>query len=701
MLAIYKKELSSYFHTVIGWLFVAVNLFFISLYFAIYNLLYGSTLFSNAMSSCGFVILLSVPILSMRILAEERKNKTDQLILTAPITVGKIVAGKFFALATVFAIPCAISLIYPLIMKAFGTVPMAQAYTAILGYYLYGLAAIAVGIFISSLTDNQVIAAVLSFGTLFLLYMIGSIGSVIFSSDNLVKKLFESLDFSTRFYAFMEGSLDFRAIIYFISAILLVLYLTTQSIQKRRWSVSRNSIGTGAYSVTTILLAIGIFVLANLFATQIPEDIAKIDITPNKLFSLTSPTKEYLKELKTDVTIYVYADEDNYDSTVQQTLKKYEAESSHIKVEYRDPAKYPNFASEYTSDSISSGSLILVGNDRNKVIDYSKLYEQEFDYNTYSQTVTGYDGEGRITSAINALMSDDQPTIYFLSGHSELSLDSTFESAVEKANLVTEELNLMTSESIPENAAAVMVFGPSENLSADDVSKLKNYIDAGGNVLLVTNYASKSNENVKAFLSDYGLTLYDGLVADTENGRYYQDPFFLLPNIESSSYASLGSGTRYIFCPYAQGMTFDETNETYSVQAILSTSTGSVAKTNLNSMTTYDAEEGDQEGSFLLGAEVTKADGSGGKLIVFTSINQFSQSSDDMVAGANLQMFSNIISNYNTNEDTISIPVKSYTSDANVVPQKYFILVGLLTAVVVPLCLIIVGIVIWVRRRRR
>lgn len=117
-------------------------------------------------SACGFILLLAVPILTMRCLAEERKNKTDQLILTAPVSLGKIIAGKFLALASIFTIPILAICLYPLILMKFGNIPVAESYTAILGFYLYGLACMAVGVFISSLTESQVIAAVLSFSAL-------------------------------------------------------------------------------------------------------------------------------------------------------------------------------------------------------------------------------------------------------------------------------------------------------------------------------------------------------------------------------------------------------------------------------------------------------------------------------------------------------------------------------------------------------
>ena len=119
--------------------------------------------FEYTLSALTFVFLISVPILTMRVLAEERKQKTDQLLLTAPVSVEKIVIGKYFALVTIFAIPMLIMCFYPLLMTKFGTVSLGAAYTAILGFFLLGCANLAIGVFISSLTESQVIAAVLTF----------------------------------------------------------------------------------------------------------------------------------------------------------------------------------------------------------------------------------------------------------------------------------------------------------------------------------------------------------------------------------------------------------------------------------------------------------------------------------------------------------------------------------------------------------
>ena len=238
MKAIFKKEFLSYMHSVVGFLFMAVTIFFFALYATVYNLLSGYPYVSYTLSAIIFLFLLAIPILSMRILAEERKQRTDQLILTAPVSVGKIVLGKFFAMAAIFMIPVLLMCIFPLYLQKFGTISMGETYVAILAFALYGLTCIAVGLFISSITESQVIAAVLSFGILFLTYMMSGIQNIISSTGNLLTKFLGIFDFQTRFANMTNGILDITAVVYFISVIGLLLFLTTQSIQKRRYSVS-------------------------------------------------------------------------------------------------------------------------------------------------------------------------------------------------------------------------------------------------------------------------------------------------------------------------------------------------------------------------------------------------------------------------------------------------------------------------------
>ena len=284
MIAVYKRELRSYLTSMIGYLFIFFILLLTGIYFSAYQLGAAYPRFEYTLSALTFVFLISVP---MRVLAEERKQKTDQLLLTAPVSVEKIVIGKYFALVTIFAIPMLIMCFYPLLMTKFGTVSLGAAYTAILGFFLLGCANLAIGVFISSLTESQVIAAVLTFVILFAFYMMNGISSF-FSEGALstcitfgllilaaaiiiytmiknflisavvcvvgeialvivyvvnsgffsggIQKVLDIFNLSSHFDNFANAIFDVKGILYFVSVIAVCLFLTVQSIAKRRWN---------------------------------------------------------------------------------------------------------------------------------------------------------------------------------------------------------------------------------------------------------------------------------------------------------------------------------------------------------------------------------------------------------------------------------------------------------------------------------
>jgi len=287
MLAVYKKELRGYLTSMVGYVFIAFVLLILGIYFTAYNLQYASPDFGATLSSVTFLFLVITPILTMRILAEEKKNRTDQLLLTAPVSVWKVILGKYLSMVTIYAIPVVISAFYPLIMGRYGVISYPMAYVAVIGFFFLGCAQIAVGLFLSSVTESQVIAAVLTFGILFCSYMMDGIESffsdtaissmvafliiavvvgivvyqltknIIFSScaggvlvigiaavyfikptvfTGLIQKFLNLFAIANHFDNFVGGIFDVTGIIYMVSVVCIFVFLTVQCIQKRRWS---------------------------------------------------------------------------------------------------------------------------------------------------------------------------------------------------------------------------------------------------------------------------------------------------------------------------------------------------------------------------------------------------------------------------------------------------------------------------------
>lgn len=461
MCAIYKKELRAYLTSMTGYIFMAVLLAVTSLYYVANCLVGGYPVFGAVLSSVYFVLLIIVPVLTMRSMAEEKRQKTDQLLMTAPVSLWKIVLGKYLAMVTIFLIPMAILCLYPLILLQFGSVSLPMAYTAILGDTLFGAACLGIGLFLSALTESQVIAAVLTFGVLFFLNMASGIANVIGASGVLASVL-NALCIYQPFINFVQGIFDLSGVLYYVTVIILSLFLTVQLMQKKH----------GTYRASMVVFGCVAAVLVNLIAGKLPSQYLKYDVSDQKLFTTGDRTAEIVKGLDEDITLYLIAQQGSEDATLQKLLDRYAGLSSHIKVETKDPVLYPNFVSRYTSENLSENSVLVVGQNRSKAVDYYDIYQYSMDYSTYSSSLSSFDGEGQITSAIAYVTAEDMPIVYTLTGHDEAELSTTVTSSIEKENIELKSLSLLTEEAVPEDAKAVIIYGAISDISEDEKNKL-------------------------------------------------------------------------------------------------------------------------------------------------------------------------------------------------------------------------------------
>lgn len=713
MLAIFKREFKSLFWNITGWLFIGITLALFGLYFFVYNLSYGYPYISYSLSAIAFLFMVTVPILTMRVLAEEKHAKIDQLLLTAPISVGKIVLGKFLALALVYTICIGVICVAPLVLMIFGEVPLAETYVGILGFWLYGLATIAIGTFVSSLTESQVISAVVSFGLIFVGYMMSSICSVISSSGNLLTKILGCYDLYTPLDDFFNGTLSVTGIVYYLSVIALALFLTEQMIQKRRWTISRNMISTSVFSTGMIAIVVALTVVVNLIASALPETYTQIDATSQKLYSITKDTEKYLDTLKDDVTLYVMVNKNSKDDNVDRTLQKYASASKHVKVKYVDPNVSPTFASKYTDNDVTSNSIIVVCGDRSKVIDYnSDIYEYSYD-SSYNYSVTGYDCEGQVTAAIQYVTSESTTNVYELTGHDESTLSGDFSEVFQKRFMNVGSLSLLTVDAIPEDCQAIFITAPQSDLSEDDLSKLSQYLGNGGKIYLSIDY-SKWNDltNFKKLLSDNNIETTESLLAETDRSYYYQSPFYLLPNVENTEVSSSVAGMTQVFVPYSVGLTYTGEDDS-NVTSFMTTSDTTIAKAAANiaavqsqadAANIASAQDGDTQGQYSLGMMVTNENG--GELCVLGSAMMCTDSANQIVSGHNATLFNGIVNVLVTTDDgnsdnAVVIAAKDYTVSNLTVSANAMLVYGILWGIFMPIALIIIGIIVWARRRKR
>lgn len=287
MAAIFKRETRAYFTGMIGYVTAAVSLFFLGLYFTNRNLMYASSDFASVLYTTTMILLFLLPAISMRSFAEERRNKTDQLLLTSPVSIPAIVLGKFLAEFAVFAAPMVVAIFMPLILLAFGNVSLVSAYSALLAYLLLGAACLSIGTWISALTENQIIAYLATFGALIVTYLMNGIQTM-FTSGNLLAlivflvmlliasilvgvlckslttgcavfcvggvvlavlfvvrptwllsafdSVLSALALFEPFNDVVGGMFSIPAIVYYLSIIALFLFLTGQALERRRWN---------------------------------------------------------------------------------------------------------------------------------------------------------------------------------------------------------------------------------------------------------------------------------------------------------------------------------------------------------------------------------------------------------------------------------------------------------------------------------
>lgn len=707
MRAIYKRELKSYFCSFTGWLFVAVNLFVMGLYFIVYNMLMGYPTIAYVLQSIVFTFIVTIPILTMRTLSEERKNKTDQLILTAPVSVGKIVLGKYLALATVLFLPTAFMGILPLFLMQGGDFRLGVSYASLLGFFLYGCLALAVGLFLSSLTESVVIAAVLSFGALFLGYIMPGISNLLTSTGTssvttVIGKILSCFDMVSRFDTLSSGYFELEAVVYYLTAIGLALFCTAQTIQKRRYNISGGGLKVGAYSVTGILLAIAAVVAVNLGLNYVPEQYSSFDLTENRLYALTDETKAFLSGLSEDITIYVLAEEGAGDADFSKTLERMSDQSGHIKIKYVSPAKNPNFYQNYTDVQPSSGSLIVEGERRSTVVDYGDIYTYEMDYSTYSYQTTGYDGEGQTVSALAYVTTEDMPVFYAIGGHGELELEEKFVNTITKENASCETLMLYSVDEIPEDAQGVILNAPTSDYSKEDAEKVITYLQKGGNALIVSTMVEGEMANFKSILDFYGITEVDGTIVEEDRNYYYQNPYYLFPEIVSAEVtAPLADGL--VFAPFSKGLSYDEERDDIHYTPLLTTSGSAFSKVDITDNSDYSKGANDIDGPFTVSVEVEKSTEDGGvsHAYVVGGESLFTSLADDMAPGNNVKLFSSMISMLADHESSVAVPVKSLSMPNLVFNAQTAYLAAVLCVIVIPFTTLAAGLVVWLRRRRR
>ncbi len=234
MLAIFKRDLKSYFTSPLGYVFIAAFLAVMNVFFYLYNVYPAQSSLSTVFNFMVYILIFVTPLLTMRLFSEEFKQKTDQLLLTSPVRISGIVVGKFLAALAIFAIALAVTLVYVVIIAAHGQPNIRELLANYLAMFCVASAFIAIGVFISSLTENQLVSAVLTLAVFLVLYLVDTSG---FGADNaILNNIIYSISLFVRYTTISNGVLTLSDIVFYISVAAVFLFATTRVIEKKRWS---------------------------------------------------------------------------------------------------------------------------------------------------------------------------------------------------------------------------------------------------------------------------------------------------------------------------------------------------------------------------------------------------------------------------------------------------------------------------------
>ena len=464
--------------------------------------------------------------------------------------------------------------------------------------------------------------------------------------------------------------------------------------KQKKWNP--RALARGGYLAGITVAAVALVLVINLIAGQLPSHLKEFDLTDNQIYEVSDTSKDFLAGLDKDVEIVVLAEEGATDQRILKFLDQYAALSSHITITEVDPVAHPAQAAAYDADS---DSLVVRCEETGKeeVISYNDIITYSYD-SYYYMSEDSFDAEGQLTSALDYVTGDTSKQLYTVTGHGEEDLSSVITDAIDKANFSLSSVSPALNGGVPEDCDLLIANGPTTDLSESELSLLLDYVDGGGQMILLLPSEYTSLPNWNALLEHYGLTMAEGYIADT--ARYYPQlgsAFAICATLDlSSPLTSEFDGDTLTLLTNSLGFTqLSETPENVTVTPFMSTSSDGLA-------VTLDGQQ--TAGEFLLGAVAERTDSEDssivGRLTVFGSTSFISQ---DILAAnpsiANQTIFMNAVTGGFDDVSNLSIPAKSLAMTYNTIANPG--MWSTLYMIVLPVAILIFGLIFWMRRRKR
>ena len=460
----------------------------------------------------------------------------------------------------------------------------------------------------------------------------------------------------------------------------------------------------GLFAAISILVVIAIVVILNLAVGLLPSSVLQKDLSSEKIYTVSDTSRDILSNLDANVEVVVLAPTDGVDQRISTYLDLYCGLSDKITLKNIDTTLYPSALSEYdTEDS----SVVVVRNadtGKQQIIPFDDILVMDmYSYYYYGQvSYTDFDAEGQLTSAINLVTTDAAHTVYCDTGHGEAALGTQVSDLIEKNNLTTQDVNLLTDGGVPEDCELLLFNQPTSDLSADELEQVDHFLTQGGQVIVILSSETDpaSLPNLNSLTTSYGISIQQGALADQANFyQYFGSAYIFFPEVSSSdsitsslsadSYVMVGyDGTNQV-SPAIPLETVDPTVEGVTVTSFLTTSDSGVAYVSQDNYTT---------GTYTLGAYAAN-ENNGARLTVISADSFIDDALVSSFNGvSNLQVFMNALTAGFDDMESISIASKSLTVTPNTVRNPT--LWTLVFVIILPVALLLGGFLHWLRRRK-
>lgn len=476
-----------------------------------------------------------------------------------------------------------------------------------------------------------------------------------------------------------------------------------RSVQLKKSFTSRQ-FQSGAYSTFITVLVIAIVVVINMAFSKL--DLST-DLSKGSLFTLSKDTKNVLKDNKKKITLNYMVTSGSEQDYIENVLDQYAKASNKISVKKVDPVVNPAFASKNNiTDEISVNDVIVVNEETgsSRYVSASDMYySQSSGYSSYSQGNYYLDVEGQITSAIQGVLAENKTKMYVVSGHGEQAIAGTISSAYDKLNIDTEDLALLTAQSIPEDCDILYFNGPITDLTENEKNIVLDFLKSGGDAVINMQYSDQVSQqpNLEAILEYYGIQSTQGMVCEAA-GNYYLYPNWIVPSLGSSEIISNLKG--YFVIPSAIRLdTMSEIRSSLKLEELLTTSEGSYLKLDPSSGSA-EKESGDIDGPFATGISVTESVGDEEtKLVVFASAESFTEqfvSSGSLENGELVKAAVGTMIQTDVDVQKVAIDAKSLDYSFISLSVSAQLIWAAVLIILLPLAILIFGFVIWMMRRR-